>query len=134
MLLSGRILTDVGGVNIFDYAESAQFTEGDAPSIYIQLIDVAKDQKLTPPGRRYMPAAGALLEVTIGNVDTAKVVTRTASQPFSNDPSIWKIYLLTTDPVRGTVDVTLKLTEGAVITRGYMRSAIRALPQQRSFC
>ena len=43
MLLSARILSDVGGVNIFEVADKAQFTQGDETTVYFQLIDAGLD-------------------------------------------------------------------------------------------
>jgi hypothetical protein len=126
MLLSARILNDVGGVNTFSYAQVAEFTEGDAPTIYFQLIDESLDRDSRPAGRRYMPAAGATLQVVIHNIDDAKTATRFATQPFAQDPSIWSISLLTTDTVRGTCSVKLTLTEGAKVTRGTASNVISA--------
>lgn len=126
MKLSARILTSVGNVNAFDYADVAEFTEGDGPTIYFQLIDASLDKDMRPAGRRYVPAAGAMLEVVIHNIDDAKRVTRFASQPFANDPSIWMVVLQATDAVRGTCSMKLTLTEGARTTRGVAESVISA--------
>lgn len=127
MLLSARMLSDVGGVNNFDVTDAVRFSVGDAPAVYFQLIDESLDrtsQGYNPPGRRYMPAALAELEVVLDNIDTAKVVTRDATQPFPLDPSIWMIQLMSTDQVAGTVNLRLKLTEGAVVTRGGVKRAL----------
>lgn len=114
MKLSVRFLNDVANANSYEYAESVEFTAGDNQTVYLQLIDASLDrveQGFNPPGRRYVPAAGAVLSVTLGNIDDAKKVTRSATQPFANDPSIWTIPVLPTDPLRGTVRVSLVLTE-----------------------
>ena len=108
-----------------------KFSEGDAPAIFFQLIDLTLDrpeQGYSPSGRRYMPVASSTLSVVLDNLDNARKVTRAATQPFASDPSIWKIQLLTTDSVRGTVNLKLTLTEPGtpvVITHGYVPAAIR---------
>ena len=115
MLLSARILRDCVNVNSFEYADSAQFTKGDEVDVYIQLIDASLDtssENFLPPGRRYMPATGATLQVVIENIDDAKKITRNATQPFT-DPSIWKISFFSTDAIEGTSNLRLTLTEGA---------------------
>ena len=127
MLLSCRMLQDVSGVNSFEYAEAAEFTEGDAASVYFQLIDRSKDARssgFVPSGRRYMPAAGATLEVVLDHLDDGKKVTRAASQPYPQDPSIWKLDVMASDKVLGTVTMRLALTEGAVVTRGSLAAAL----------
>lgn len=121
MLLSCRILQNVVDVNTFDYATQVSFTQGDGPTIYFQLINAAKDrpdQGFNPSGRRYMPAAGATLSVLVDTLDDAKKITRVASQPFSNDPSIWSLTFMSTDTVRGTATLRLTLVESAQTTRG----------------
>jgi hypothetical protein len=134
MLLSAKVLTDVSGVNGFTPVSVYEFTEGDAPTIYFQLVDLSLDraeQGFSPPGRRYIPASGATLQCVIVNTDEAKKLTRFAAQPFAQDGSIWALTLTSTDFVRGSVDVLLTLTEGAKVTRGAIRSSINAYPQVR---
>lgn len=137
MLLSARILVDVASANVFRHAEAAQFTEGDGPTVYFQLLDKSldrADEGFNPTGRRYMPAAGATLQVTIGGIDTAKTVIRSATQPFPLDPSIWAVTLMSTDPLKGTYDLKLALTEGSRVTRGVLSAALRIQPQNSSYC
>lgn len=133
MLLSARILTSVANVNVFEYADVAEFTEGDGPAIYFQIVDASLDRNHRPSGRRYMPAAGATLEVVIHSIDDDKKVTRYASQPFSTDPSIWKLQLQSSDQVRGTCSMKLTLVEGSTTTRGHVDSVISAHAQNRGW-
>lgn len=131
MILSARMLFNVSSVNSFEYTNSFEFTEGDAPTIYIQLIDKSLDlfeRGYYPTGRRYIPATGAILECTLHNIDDSKKVIRFATQPFIQDGSIWSIGLLPTDKIKGTADLLLTLTEGTKITRGRVSTAIRAMP------
>ncbi len=72
-----------------------------------------------------MPAVGALLSATINHLDDAKKVTRSCTQPFAQDPSIWKLQVLATDYVKGTLDLKLTLTEGVVVTHCNLRNIIR---------
>lgn len=134
MLLSARMINDVSGVNAFTPVSVLEFTEGDAPTIYFQLVDLSKDkseQGFNPPGRRYIPASGATLQCAIVHPDDTKKLTRFATQPFVQDGSIWALTLTTTDFVRGSVDLLLTLTEGPKVTRGAIRSSIVAYPQIR---
>jgi len=134
MLLSARFLSNVADANGFTYESAAQWTEGDAPLLTFQLVDLAKDrpeQGFVPGGRRYVPAVGATLSVTFDNVDTAKVVTRAATQPFSTrDPSIWQVQVQATDKIKGTCNFRLQLSESAVVTRGLVKNAVLVSPQQ----
>lgn len=131
MLLSARILTHVQNVNSFDYAVAAEFTEGDAPIVYFQIVDKSLDKAtegFSPAGRRYMPAAGATMTAVIDSLDDAKKITRAASQPFPLDPSIWRVTILTTDILTGTARLLLTLTEGATVTHANIAAAIRVSP------
>jgi hypothetical protein len=128
MLLSARFLNDVANVNSFEYADVAEFTEGDPASVYFQLIDSSLDKAVegfVPAGRRYVPASGATLQVTIESLDDSKEIVRSATQPFANDGSIWKVDLLATDKIRGTANLRLKLTEGSVVRSGLVKSGFR---------
>jgi hypothetical protein len=122
MLLSCRMLNNVADVNTWEYVNQAEFTAGDAPTIYIQLIDLSKqkaEQGFNPAGKRFMPAAGATLTVLVDTLDDAKKVTRAATQPFSNDPSIWALTFFPTDSIKGTATLRLTLIEpGPKTTKG----------------
>lgn len=114
MLMGIRFLTNVGNVNIFDFIQQLEITAGDTQAIYFQLIDLAvdrSDESFNPPGRRYMPAANSTLMVTLTSVECGKVVIRSATQPFTQDPSIWTFTILGSDPIQGTINMNLRLTE-----------------------
>lgn len=107
-------LIDVQGVNDFVYASQIEMTQGDATDVYFQLVDGEKNLSqhgYNPPGLRYLPQAGATLQVTFINIDDASKVVRFATQPYAQDQSIWKISLLSTDPIAGTVNLKFVLTE-----------------------
>lgn len=129
MLLSVRMLNDVTSVNSYEVVDRASYTVGDTTTIYVQLIDLSKDRPergYVPGGRRYCPAVGATLTVTIDNIDNAKKITnRVASQPYpTQDPSIWAIPITSTDTAEGTCAVRITLTQGGVVTRGFKEAAI----------
>lgn len=128
MLLSARFLNDVASVNSFEYADQAEFTEGDTTSVFIQLVDVSLDRAqdgYIPAGRRYVPASGATLQCTVESIDDSKTLVRYATQPFSADGSVWKLDILGTDNVRGTANIRLKLNEGGVVRNGLVKNGLR---------
>ena len=132
MYLSLRPLNAVANVNTFSYSNAFQFTEGDGPALYFQLVDLSLDmpsQGFSPSGRRYCPATGATLQCVVNSLNNSNVVTRFATQPFTNDSSIWMLQLQATDAVRGTADIQLVLTEGTKVTRGIGSRVILANPQ-----
>ena len=125
MKLSARALRDVQSVNSFRYANQIEYTEGDTLTVYFQLIDAGldrADEGYNPAGRRFMPAAAAVLTVTIDSINSAKKITRTATQPFSQDPSIWGVSILSTDLIRGTSPLRLSLNESGKITSGMVNN------------
>jgi hypothetical protein len=129
MLLSARFLTQVSSVNAFNYADNAQWTAGDTVTFYFQLVDLTLDrpaQGFFPAGRRYMPAVGATLTVTLSNIDTAvQIANRSATQAFpTTDPSIWSVTILNSDLIRGTCDLVLTLREGANTTTGRVSAGV----------
>lgn len=128
MLLSARFLNDVASVNSFEPADAAEFTEGDATYVYFQLIDLTLDRQadgFEPAGRRYVPAVGATLQCVIESIDDAKTVTRLADQPFAQDGSIWRVQILSSDTIRGTANLRLRLTEGSTTRTGLVKSGFR---------
>lgn len=144
MLLTARMLLDAQNVNSFEYTQVAQMTAGDQTDIYFQLADASKNQPgvlgSEPLGFRYMPAAGATLQVVLKSINDAKTVTRYAAQPFAQDGSIWRLTLMATDTIEGTFGLQLLLSEPAVagsparVTRGYVAHAVQIRSSQRSFC
>jgi hypothetical protein len=74
-----------------------------------------------------MPPATSILSATVDNINAARQVTRSCTNPFSNDLSIWKLSILSTDGIKGTSNLKLVLTEpGSVIKRGLVKNALRA--------
>ncbi len=127
MLLAARMLNNVQSVNSFDWTSQVEFTQGDQVDIYFQLVDATLDKavgKFSPSGRRYVPAAGATLTVKLDNIDDNVAITRPASQPFSQDGSIWKVTILSSDVLMGTCALALTLLEGAKQTRGRVEAAV----------
>lgn len=115
MKFSIQPLRDVSNVNDFRYATELECTVGDPTDLYFQLVDQDKlvsPRGYTNAGLRYVPPALSTLQITFKNIDDSKVVTRFASQPYSTqDPSIWKVSILATDPISGTVNCKFVLTE-----------------------
>jgi hypothetical protein len=123
MLLGARFLQDVGSVNSWCYALQSppQWTQGDTVDLYFQLLDTTKETAVSgfkPAGRRYCAAANSSLSVTLTNIDDALQLTRSCTQPFVNDSSIWMLSILASDGIQGSTAMVLTLNENGVITRG----------------
>lgn len=126
MKLSARMLQNVQSVNVFEAVDALRRTEGDSEALYFVLIDASQDR---PTGRRYVAPDDSELEVTLHNIDDARELTRSATQPFPGDLSIWKVTLLTTDSLRGTITMGLTLTvpdgPGTRDIQGSLKCALR---------
>jgi hypothetical protein len=127
MQLSARMLQDCTGVNDFDYADQLTFSKGDTIDIYFITIDDQQDKTgkgFVPAGRRHIPAVGATLSVTLTdspNKDGA--ITRFCTNPFPQDTSIWVLSIFASDDLKGLVNMAMTLTEGSVVTNGYLQGA-----------
>ncbi len=120
-LLSCRFLASVQGVNSYELVERLSFSEGDQLSVYLQLVDQNKDRPdsgLVPPYRRYCPAAGSTLNVTVRNLDQSLQSVKAATQPFPGDASIWSFTVFASDRLRGTISLLLDLYESSAHTYG----------------
>ena len=139
MLLSARLLSDVCGVNRYSYADNVVLMESDSATIYLQLVDISVEPNLRPEGRRYMPVALSTLAVTMKSHDTGATVSKTATQPFPQDPSIWSFDLTATNTLPGTDSLQLALSEptddpeAPKVTNGWVQSAITVRPLSPEF-
>lgn len=137
MILSARALTSVASANIFTVEDTVQFTEGDGPTIYIQLVDSSVDrytEGFTPPGRRYCPDPNATLTVSVDAVGKCGKMSRSATLAFKDrDTSIWRIRIYPTDKIVGLVDLNLELTEGGRVTRGVAKGILRVEPLRTAY-
>ncbi len=96
MLLSLQPLDQVSDVNTWRRVHAWEFNQGDAPTLYFQLVDAGRDTSsdgFSPwQGRRYVPASGSMLWLVVHNVNDAFKLYKVARQPFPlQDPSIWSV-------------------------------------------
>lgn len=128
MQLGLRMLDNVASVNFFNYADQVSFMAGDTVTVYFQLIDLSQDRLergYFPGGRRFVPAVGATLTVTVDNIDDAiKVANRVATQPFANDASIWSFSVTAADSIQGTCALRIVLNQSGTVTRGAKEAAV----------
>ena len=107
-------LDNVDDVNTFDTVQQIEGAAECAQMLYFQLIDASKRPAslgFYPAGFRYIPPALSTLTVEFCNIDSAERFVRYAQQPFPQDPSIWRVPVLATDPTRGTVSLRFTLSE-----------------------
>ena len=110
MRLNARILKNVANINQWEYSSDAYVQEGQVNEIYFQIIDLDKKIDSNCYMRYLSTAASIGVEVTFPSLDDAQVITATATQPFADDKSIWKVSLSSTQlPNSGSIKI--KLTE-----------------------
>ena len=123
MRLNAKMLKNVYDVNVWEYADSAYVQEGQTNEFYFQLVDLDKthDQeksKVLPDfPLRYIPIGTVItLTVTFPDVNPDNVFTAVASQPFSQDLSIFKVTLPSSQtPNSGSLEVSLDI-DGTIKT------------------
>jgi hypothetical protein len=133
MLLSANLLNDVVDVNHFSVADQLEAMEGDTVQVYFQLVDRSVSWDCSPPGRRYIPQVGATVVVVLRSIDSGLTLTKTCTQPYVNDLSIWTFSIAATESLPGTRSLKLTLTEGLVVTNGLVEQAIVVAPLSGEF-
>jgi hypothetical protein len=129
MRLSAKILRNVANVNHFGYTDQATIVEGSSNEFHLQLVDLdkltyGKDSEALPDHPlRYMPAAGATLTATFSSLFEDEEFQISASQPFVDDKSIWRVEL-TDEQLPKTGNLVLTLVENGNNKRFVVRFAI----------
>lgn len=131
MRLSAKILKNVVNVNSWSYASQAYLQEGQANSIYIQLVDLDKsvisnEKSEAFPERpmRYLSQAAAIsIEAQFDSIDDAEEFEVAGTQPFSDDKSIWKFDLSSAqNPKSG--NFVIQLTEDGIAKQFVVKQAV----------
>jgi len=119
MKLSVKFLKNVANINTFQYASQWNISEGSSQVLYFQFVDKLKDDL------RYMSQANIINEVSVIflNIDEASEITKTATQAFPNDKSIWTI-TLDSDEVPNSGAVKFSITEDGQERRFRVEQAI----------
>lgn len=113
MRLNAKILKNVASVNQWEYADQAYVQEGQINEVYLQLVDLDKALGTDCPLRYLSQAASIALEVTFPSIDDSTVIAASATQPFSDDKSIWRV-TLAANQVPNSGAIRIKLTEDGV--------------------
>lgn len=119
MKLSAKFLKNVANVNNFQYADQWDIAEGSAHRLYFQIVDVLKDNL------RYMSQATSIDSVTVTflSIEDDSEITKTATQAWSDDKSIWYIDLAANE-VPNSGAVKFSITEDGVTTQFRVAQAI----------
>ena len=133
MRLGARVLKAVCDRNNYEYANEFEHNEGSANTLYIQLVNLDHNEDGEPIGIPYHPDTGSILEITLPSIDTNKVATKTATQPFTENSSIWSAAILVGDEF-ATGNIVMTLTEGGVAKRITITSGVVVYPIDPSRC
>jgi len=111
MRLSAKALKNVDSINAWSYTENwtvrSDGDSGETVSLYFQLVDLDRDSI------RYIPSALATMSVTFPALDDLALITIAATVAFSDDRSIMKVDIASTQlPYSGAV--RFALTDGGV--------------------
>ena len=118
MRLSGKILKNVVDVNHWRHSSQAFVAEGQINYIYVQLVDLDQSTKSTNEQSdafpqfpiRYLSQSTVMsVRANFLNIDEESSYEINASQPFSEDRSIWK-FTLNRDqiPAAGNLKITVR--------------------------
>jgi len=109
-----------------------QITPGETSVIMFQLVDLdAPDKSMN----RYIPDPAATISAKIPNLNSANIINKIPTSPFSLDKSIWQISLSAseTSSMSG-VNLEVTLTEGVNIRIARANSVIVVAPASPYSC
>lgn len=113
MVLVFKFLEEVKDVNTFVEVDRKKIVKGNATTLYFRFLQDKTEIEDHLPHLRYVPQSGASVSVKFDHIDSEKVLTRTATLAFSSDDrSIWKIDILSTDLNIAFNSMSVTLTEG----------------------
>jgi len=113
MRLDAQMLKNVVNVNQWEHANDVYIQEGQANDFYFQVMDRNKELAQDCYMRYISQATVTTMTVTFSSIDDAKIITANAVQPFSDDKSIWKVSL-TSSQTPNSGSIQIKLTEDGV--------------------
>jgi hypothetical protein len=118
MKLSAKFLKNVSNINNFQYVNQWDISEGSANRLYFQIIDKLKDNL-----RFITQATTYSVSVTFLSIDSNSEITKSATQPFADDKSIWYIDLAANE-VPNSGAVKFSITQDSVESKFKVEQAI----------
>jgi len=114
-MLKAIFLDNLIDINHYEEKNQIELFEGQIGSLYLQIKDVK--------GIRYIPQGVFSLTVELPALNDTQYLTLSATQPFTDDKSIFKIDIPSSQlPKSGAIIVNL--TEGSVVKRILVDQAI----------
>lgn len=95
-----KILDNVRNVNDFDEVDEITLIRGNQTDLYFRLMFRRYDKDGEISDQRYIPQGAPFsVAVQFDNLSQQFHVRRTASKPFADDSSIWKVTILPQDQI-----------------------------------
>ncbi len=95
-----KILDNVRNVNDFDEIDEITLVRGNQTDLYFRLMSRRYNKDGEASDQRYIPQSSPFtVAVQFDNLNQQYHVRRTASQPFPDDASIWKVTILSQDQI-----------------------------------
>lgn len=108
-----RLLENVKDFNTFRPVEQFEHVNGSQQDLYFQIVQVPADHSPGDEDIRWLPSSGATLQFKFDDIDQANVITRSGIMAYPiDDRSIWKVTILSTESISGSVTATL--TDGGL--------------------
>jgi len=99
-----------------------ELSPGETTTVMFQLINSVSNQ-------RYIPATGATMTARMMSSNNANIISKSPTQPFVDDKSIWSFPLTSADTSKvAGVNLEITLTEGANIKKVWAQSVIVVSP------
>jgi len=119
MKLSAKFLKNVANINCFEYVSQWDISEGSAQTLCFQITDKHKDDL------RYLSQATVIdsVTVTFPSIDEGEVITKTATQKWADDKSVWCVDLAA-DEVPGSGAVYFSIIEDTIESKFKVSQAI----------
>jgi len=140
MRLYAKMLKNVSNVNHFEYTATTYVAEGGVNDIYFQLVDLDKvyypgiDTSTLPNNPlRYMPATGSTIDVIFDSLFDDAQFVKTATQPFAQDASIWKVSLAA-DEIPSSGNFIFELTESGSVKRVTVKNVMNVSLNEVGSC
>ena len=137
MRLGVKLLNVGASANSFKQVDLIRVQRGETLDVVFQLVDLDQD------GLRYMPAAGATVQVQIlrqisilpadrnQRVTTDPTIDRPADVAFAGDTSIYKLPLIAADTMALVSNsIRVVLTEGSNVKIATLSQAIKCIDTQ----
>lgn len=123
MRLDIKMLDPTSTLNDIEYINELEIYPGETTTVMFQIVNKSN-------GIRYIPDSGAIVTAKLYSVNDVNNITKTATNPFVDDRSIWSFSLnaIETQKMAG-VNMELTITEGTQIKKIWAQSVIIVHPR-----